>query len=724
MTELTTDLGAELRGLVTTGLEQPYTSHSGFDGTATGNHYQSVALGAQATAGFRGDRSAVLDCVDFRGRKVLDLGSNLGEMSRSARSRGARLVDGIEYDPFFVELSQMITAYNGQTRVSFRQGDITDPGLYEERYDVVMALSVFHYVSRVLDQLASITDVLLIETHKLHGNFDGGYLLPVQERFPAMRVLGQTDWGQLGDGSETRLVVLFAKDRKLLENALSAPHAWAEPPSAPAPARYERMVDPAASRTHAAFFQAWDYEGVDELLDAVGSIDIPVDALAANGNLSRHGYSGWAYWFLYLKGWLSYRQTGVVGPGNPYFDYMTTHYVPDGADAAVARALQDPAVAEQMIRRRFADLDRMAGADGANVSSEIGPIRAIVGPIAPRNPLRLADSSTGETIPGRRMDGWHRMFGARVLGAPRLRAEIVEESRFLRPLHGTVETFSIEDGVVSASGWCFHPTTPLDGIELRCGGETIAIGIPETRPDVAGAHDDISHAGSSGFHLEGRLLNWTDEPIRFELLGIRDWLPVGHLRMDYEPALTNAPTPPAELLTKVYGYSNPTPLQMRTALAGQALLDALSHYRLLDGFRDAVIWDAGCGLLAPLAARRLPSAKISALVEDADSRAWLADTGTVQTEPMEQGPPTALADGIADLVLRDRPLAILSDDQLVGWLGELRRLLRPGGYAACITGWPEPERVAMIALCSSWLDVVGAVTTAWAGGHVIVLRRP
>ncbi|MCW3050014.1 MAG: Methyltransferase type 11 [Solirubrobacterales bacterium] len=734
MSTVSHDLGEQLRTLITSGLEAPYTSHSGFDGTATGNHYQSVAVGAQATEGFRGDRAGVLDCLDFRGRKVLDLGSNLGEMSRSARTRGARLVDGVEYDPFFVELAQLITAYNGQSRVSFRQGDITDPALYGERYDLVMALSVFHYVSRVIDQLAEITDVLIIETHKLHGNFDGGYLLPVQERFPAMRVLGQTDWGQLGDGSEMRLVILFAKDRERLDDVLGSPQAWARSPSAPAARRTERTIDPALSSTHSAFFEAWDYATAEELLAAVRSTQIPVEAFAANRNVSRHGYSGWAYWLLYLKGWMHYRETGAAGPGNPYFDYMTAHYVPvmtadyvpDGADATIGRELRDPAVAEQVIRRRFADLDRFEAERIDGVAADMAPIRATVGPIAPPSPLKLVERTRGETILARRIDGWHRLFGARLLGVPALRVEIVEEPRSLPPLQGAVEAFAIEEGVVSAAGWCLHPHTALDAIELRRGGETVALAIPHEREDVALAHVGVAHARSTGFALEGKLRDWADEPTRFELLGICDWLPVGRMRIDFEPGMLVTPAPPADLLAHIYGSGDLTRLVLRTALASNALLDAVEPYRQLETFRDAVHWDAGCGLLLPLAARRLLRATLTPLVEDPAARAWVEDAGRAGPPvAISQEAPTELADGAADLVLRDRPLAVLSYDQLVAWLVELRRVLRPGGYAALVTGWAEAERATMLELCGAWLDVVGARTAAaWAGGHVVVLRRP
>src|SRR5712691_1055079 len=143
-------LKSELKQLILDGLRRRYVSVSGDDGIETGNHYQSVTLGDERTSGFRSDRAAFLDQIDFRGKRVLDLGANLGEISRAARARGAAVVDGYEYDTFFVEIAQVLNAYNGTTGVSFYQRDITDPTAYDEHFDVVLAFSVFTYIHPVL----------------------------------------------------------------------------------------------------------------------------------------------------------------------------------------------------------------------------------------------------------------------------------------------------------------------------------------------------------------------------------------------------------------------------------------------------------------------------------------------------------------------------------------------------------------------------------------------
>jgi 2-polyprenyl-3-methyl-5-hydroxy-6-metoxy-1,4-benzoquinol methylase len=143
-----------LKKLILDALAMRYTSVSGKEQIATGNHYQSVTLGDEHTTGFRSVRDSFLDQINLRGKRVLDLGANLGEISRAARARGAAVVDGFEYDPFFVEMAQAVNAYNGTTGVSFYERDITDLASYVERYDIVLAFSVFTYIHAILERLA------------------------------------------------------------------------------------------------------------------------------------------------------------------------------------------------------------------------------------------------------------------------------------------------------------------------------------------------------------------------------------------------------------------------------------------------------------------------------------------------------------------------------------------------------------------------------------------
>ena len=142
-----------------------------------------MGLGHRTTHGLREGRGRFLDALDLRGRTVLDLGSNLGEISREARARGAALVDGFEIDPYFNEIAQLVNVLTGTTGVSFYERDMADPETYRDPYDVVLAFSAFRFIAGCLERIAAIADVLIVETHELHGNFDERYLEPLTSSF-------------------------------------------------------------------------------------------------------------------------------------------------------------------------------------------------------------------------------------------------------------------------------------------------------------------------------------------------------------------------------------------------------------------------------------------------------------------------------------------------------------------------------------------------------------
>jgi SAM-dependent methyltransferase len=214
----------DLKQLILQGLSAQYISESCAGGVETGNHYQSIWLGNEVTSGFRTQRYDLLDRISFEGKSVLDLGSNLGELSRAARTRGAALVDGFEYDPFFVEMASAINAYNATTRVSFFERDITHPAVYGEHYDIVLAFSVFHYVGGVIATVAEMTnELLVVETHRLDGNLETHYIDPVLEFFPAYSILGFPEWRSDDPSAGERAVIAFAKNESTLASCLRSP---------------------------------------------------------------------------------------------------------------------------------------------------------------------------------------------------------------------------------------------------------------------------------------------------------------------------------------------------------------------------------------------------------------------------------------------------------------------------------------------------------------------
>lgn len=220
-------ISSELKDLIIKATKLPYIARSIFQSIETGNNYQSLDLGKIQQKGGRPSRERYLSQIDFRGKTVLDIGANTGENSRIVRKLGASLVDGIEYDPFFVELGRAINAVSGMTRVSLFQGDCTKPELFSGmKYDIVLALAVWVYLQDTMKQVAEITDTLVFETHTLdHGmEFYYSRVLPY---FPNAIALGYTEKPK--DPHKSRMFVVFGKNREKLNSIVKREFLYVKP---------------------------------------------------------------------------------------------------------------------------------------------------------------------------------------------------------------------------------------------------------------------------------------------------------------------------------------------------------------------------------------------------------------------------------------------------------------------------------------------------------------
>lgn len=432
----------ELKELILESLKLGYMAQSCKDGIQTGNHYQSVTLGNEQTSGFRTDREEFLDQIDFEGKKVLDLGSNLGELSRAARARGACLVDGFEYDQYFLEISSLVNAYNETSRVSFHRRDATDPSIYSEHYDIVLAFSVFTYISSVLEQIAEITDQLLVlETHKLEENLESSYLTPVLRYFPHYEILGESEWGTQFDARGKRAVIVFAKHEPTLVAALKglrsaeagaisndvAPAMNTERSGSDTAARY---VDVKRTCLQHRFFSNFEFDTVDELLAAAAGMHLDLDAMAWSRDLRSYVYSGWVYWLLYVKGYLQYVESGTIGSGNIYYDYLTKYYGPRAHDPGLHRVLADPQRTFERVAWRFRDTKsfREHATEDSSWLDGVAPVRIIIGDPPPQNGLLIYEIGSDAPLKASLFDGWHRLFSASLWGIEKLRCEVVRET--------------------------------------------------------------------------------------------------------------------------------------------------------------------------------------------------------------------------------------------------------------------------------------------------------
>jgi hypothetical protein len=651
-------LKGELRDLIARYLELYYVSESCKDGIRTENRYQSISVDELETPGVRSSRAEILDRIVFAGKTVLDLGSNLGELSRVARARGAALVDGLEFDPFFVELATALNSYGQVTRVSYYRRDITDPSTYRDHYDVVLAFSVFVYVESVLEELARVTDELFVlETHRLEGNnLEDYYVRVVGKHFPHYAIIGESDWDiRLGGEEDRRAVVAFARDESTLLAALedvegAAPNvlraALAPKPGRDLPARQVEvdLTKPPKEALQSRFFMMFRFESLDELLEAIDRMDADVAALEKSIDIRNLGSEGWVYWYLFAKGYLQYARTGQIGEGNAYFDYLVDYFIEHGHDPGALPDLSEHALAVERVARRYRDFDvlRRAGAASPDPPPDTKPVR-ITTTDRPRDPpLSLYEVGSDELLPVKYIDGWHRIFSARLSGLRKFPCEVLPENLHNRHIRGAVEQFGFDGERVRAQGWFLHPQHLLN-YELRLGRPVLARGVPSPRPEVAAAFPHVAHAEASGFAIDVECRLPPDVPVRFDLVVMHEIFPVGVMPLLHVPAADGT-------------------LDHQAAAIVYELLRPLVRRRALESYASIVECSGSDVRLGPALERLLPGARMASL--DPDDVAAGAER-----EP-------------ADLVLAHAVLPALGRGEQVGFLERLGTLVRAGGVVA------------------------------------------
>ena len=164
--------------------------------------------------------TAFLARLDLRGRRVLVIGSGLGELARLVRARGAGLVDVLEPDADRARTERLITAHEDVTRVFFFDRAVGDPQGFAPGYGLALAPLGTDDLEPALEDLSRNAKVLVAPLPVSRGKAE----VPdaVHAAFPHHEVLGAGGSANGGRSRATRRRVALAAERSDLDALLLA----------------------------------------------------------------------------------------------------------------------------------------------------------------------------------------------------------------------------------------------------------------------------------------------------------------------------------------------------------------------------------------------------------------------------------------------------------------------------------------------------------------------
>jgi len=142
--------------------------------------------------------------VDFRGKKVLELGSNMGLFSCFAKLHGAELAIGIDNDPDIIR-SAMLIASALDAGAEFRHVDLIRDAKWEKQlggFDMVVATSLLHWLPNKERVLSFIGD------HK-QAIYEGHDELSIEKH--RLKSAGFSNFNVLGQSERGRHIILATK---------------------------------------------------------------------------------------------------------------------------------------------------------------------------------------------------------------------------------------------------------------------------------------------------------------------------------------------------------------------------------------------------------------------------------------------------------------------------------------------------------------------------------
>jgi SAM-dependent methyltransferase len=326
------ELRSEIAKLATRAVLNGEGNHSCHENLATGPKYQQIEVGDNYGAFRTNRRFEYIRQINHTRARVLDIGSNLGVTSRYFAHLGASEVVGLEYDPYFVAVANLVNTAEGVENVRFRQGDATNPEVISRLgvFNIVYSLSSFNYSRHVLQEIAEQTlDYFVVETHRALPGCYRQHVSEIGQYFPCNKVLGFTDHGR--NSSDHRLFIVFSRYQSNLDQFTAYDDHF-------------KKISGCLDLEKTQFSYLKDFFDVHD----------PGNCLWKAGKDPEKGITGVMYWEKLLEGYVHWLDGGMW-KANPYYRYLLACYDNGypGGDVLNTRADH-----EGILRRRFETFDR------------------------------------------------------------------------------------------------------------------------------------------------------------------------------------------------------------------------------------------------------------------------------------------------------------------------------------------------------------------------------
>jgi SAM-dependent methyltransferase len=295
----------------------------------------------------------------------------------------------------------------------------------------------------------------------------------------------------------------------------------------------------------------------------------------------------------------------------------------------------------------------------------------------------------------------------------------------LKPARGYFGSFNHVGEGFHVGGWMSAPSpVEFSAFALYLNQELVGVAEPGKAPKNFGT---VRHQGEPQlfeFHLS-KMMREIPNFTRVEVLGCVGDQPERRLttlfRRDMETAV---PTPPQRLMYRVTGNTDGNLVKVAGLRCTSNFLDAIYRYRDLSSVRSLLDWGCGCGrvtvhlidLLSKYEGLQVEGCDI-----DGEAIDWCKENlPRGRFRHIGPFPPLPWSDASFDVVVSCSVFTHLSEEVQQLWLGEMRRIISPGGlFLASVKSFPDSS-VPKRGISDDTLDVMldGIAPTGYYRGTV------